>query len=281
MPGLENRLKSLVLGLIDRVSLGVPLRNLYHDLKYSLDFAFVARNRRYRASVRGRPGSEGLPYPPPGLIYRVGAHFDQEQFEKSGRLGADNIRRILRENGSPLTGFASVLDFGCGCGRVMRQWVEESGPRFFGSDYQRALVRWCRRHLEFASFGRNGLASPLDFPDGTFDFVYAISVFTHLDRSAQFFWMGELARVLKPRGRLLITVHGTTRRNELSPEEQADFEAGKPIVHQAKYSGSNVCATYHPRSYVQDVLGKGLRLLDFRPGGAPDANQDAFLFEKP
>lgn len=276
----KKPLKTLGLRIIDRLNLGVLLRNLFHDLKYLLNFRAVAKNRRFRKSVRRAGTAAALPYPPLRLIYRVAGHFDLEQFANSGRLGAENIRRLLNDNGLSLPEFSAVLDFGCGCGRVFRHWAGLAGPRFFGCDFQRPLVRWCRAHLPFGTFERNGLLSPFSYPGGSFDFIYAISVFTHLEERGQFFWMSELRRIIRENGHLLITVHGTTRLAELSAEERQEFEAGQPIVHQAKYSGSNVCATYHPRAYVQDVLGSGFRLVDFRPGGAPDANQDAYFFEK-
>ena len=41
------------------------------------------------------------------------------------------------------------------------------------------------------------------------------------------------------------------------------------------------CGAYHPERYIREVLGQGLDLLDFSPGGALDIQQDAVLFRKP
>jgi ubiquinone/menaquinone biosynthesis C-methylase UbiE len=59
----------------------------------------------------------------------------------------------------------------------------------------------------FAQFEVNGLAPPLAYEANHFDFIYALSVFTHLPESLQTAWMSELARVLKPGGYLLMTTH--------------------------------------------------------------------------
>ena len=83
-----------------------------------------------------------------------------------------------------------------------------------------------------------------------------------------------------PQGHLLVTVHGETRLSELSAHEQESFRSGQPIFHQKRYSGSNVCAVYHPRAYVEQIFGQSFKLVDFVPGGARDANQDAYLFRK-
>jgi len=274
MLGAKKKGRTLFLKGIDALGIGVPARNSFHYLRYAVDFQSVAKNRRFKE------GNNGVPFPPPRLIYRVAAHFDFEQFYMSGKWGAEFIRTTLRKHGLRLEELTAILDFGCGCGRVFRHWKDLTGPELHGCDYQRPLVRWCQKNLPFGRFERNGLSSPLSYKSRTFDFIYAISVFTHLDEQGQFFWMGELERVLKDRGYLLMTVHGTTRLAELSPGELKKFLAGQPIIHQERHSGANACATYHPREYVEEVLARRLKLVEFLPGGARDANQDACLFQK-
>ena len=101
-----------------------------------------------------------------------------------------------------------MLDFGCGCGRVTRNWAGLSGVQVAGTDLSRPAVDWCRRHLPFARFEENGLEPPLVFDDESFDLVYALSVFTHLTADLQLAWRDELRRVLRPGGFLLVTTHG-------------------------------------------------------------------------
>ena len=276
MSDKKRPFRTLVIKVVDALKAGVPLRNSYHYFKYAADRRSVAKNRRFRKAQK----AGGLAFPPPRLIYRVAAHHDQEQFDRSGRWAADFIKNVLSKNGRTLEDIPAILDFGCGCGRIFRHWRDLAGPQLYGCDYQRPLVRWCRTKLGFGQFERNGLLSALSYPDRTFGLIYAISVFTHLDRQGQLFWIGELERVLEDRGYLFITVHGTTRLAELSAEEQRLFNAGQPIIHRARYSGANVCATYHPRKYIEDVLVRRLKLVEFLPGGARDANQDAYLFQK-
>ena len=122
---------------------------------------------------------------------------------------------------------------------------------------------------------------PLGFPDGTFDFIYSISVFTHLTEASQRFWMNELFRILKPGGYLLFTVHGLSRLHELPQADRQRFENGEPVILGSQYSGTNFCGTYHPKQYIQNVLCQQWRLVAFEPGGAKDARQDLFLMEKP
>ncbi len=219
--------------------------------------------------------------PPSHLVYLVTGQFDCEAFYSNGVVGANCIQGVLRKNSLDFSSFGKVLDFGCGCGRVVRQWRNVAGPKLYGVDYNPRLVEWCRANLSFAEFAVNTSASPLNFAPGTFDFIYAISVFTHLTESKQQFWIGELTRVLKPGGHLLITVHGTTRLHQLTPEQREQFEAGTVVVTHSRYSGRNICATYHPHGYVRDVLCRSLKFVAFEAGGAKDADQDIFLLKKP
>src|SRR5215475_12386349 len=116
-----------------------------------------------------------------------------------------------------------MLDFGCGCGRIIRHWRALSGPELYGIDYNPLLIDWCRRNLSFARFIVNRTGIPFSFPEGMFDFIYSISVFTHLTESSQRFLMNELMRILKPGGHLLFTVHGLSRIHELASNHRRLF----------------------------------------------------------
>ena len=49
---------------------------------------------------------------------------------------------------------------------------------------------------------------PLDFPDGHFDFVYAISIWSHFGERSARAWLEEMHRIVAPGGHLVLTVHG-------------------------------------------------------------------------
>jgi SAM-dependent methyltransferase len=222
-----------------------------------------------------------LPLPPPEQLVLVYSMYAPAKFFESGLLGADCIRTILARHDMRLDGFDAILDLGCGCGRIMRHWKWLTGPELHGSDYNPYLVRWCTENLRFAEFGVNDLEPPLTYDDGRFDFVYGVSVFTHLDEELQHAWIEELKRVLRPSGVLYLTLHGRSRASELKPAEAERFRAGELVVRKPGAAGTNVCSAYHPESYVRHTLARDLELLDFAPDGAEDARQDAYLFRKP
>ena len=105
---------------------------------------------RARERVRGLPlraieRKIGRPVPPGRLIHLVANTEDVAWFLDTGALAARSIRETLAKNGLAIEAFGSVLDFGCGVGRVIRQWSNLNGPTLHGTDYNPAWISWCRR----------------------------------------------------------------------------------------------------------------------------------------
>jgi len=236
----------------------------------------------WNAGYRLAGANDGLPIPPTQLIFLVTISKEVSWFLHTGRICADSILYVLKRNGLRLEDFNAILDFGCGCGRVLRHWKPVIGPLYYGTDYNPELIAWCQKKLvELADFKTNKLVPPLDYPDEKFDFIYAISVFTHLTEDLQHAWMQELLRVLKKGGHLLITLHGESRLFQMTPEEQQQFNAGQLVVRYTEVAGTNYCGAYHPESFVRSHLASGFDVLDFVSEGARDADQDVYLLRKP
>lgn len=172
-----------------------------------------------------------------------------------------------------------ILDFGCGCGRVMRRWAGLSNVH--GCDVSAEAVAWCRANLPFARFATNGPVPPLPYADEAFEFIYALSVFTHLVEGQQRAWMRELRRVLKPGGLLLITTHGAGYVGQLSAEERAHYDVGDLVVRWPGMAGLSLCAAFHPEAYLRGPFSDGFEVLEFIPERAPiNPPQDATLLRK-
>ena len=67
--------------------------------------------------LQGAP--DGLPIPSPRLLYTIAGTPDSVWFLKAGGLAAESIVGILNKNDLNLDRFGAILDFGCGCGRVI------------------------------------------------------------------------------------------------------------------------------------------------------------------
>jgi len=88
--------------------------------------------------------------------------------------------------------------------------------------------------------------------------------------------------VLRPGSRLLVTTHGAHYLPRLDAAERARFEAGELVVRWEEAAGSNLCAAYHPRSYVErTLLRPGFALAEFVEEGAKgNPAQDLYLLRK-
>jgi SAM-dependent methyltransferase len=271
-------IKRLLRHGLDEMGLVARAYDFRARAEHALDRETKQKNSLFRAA--GAP--DGLPLPPASLVYLVAGHFNVEWYYKSGVSHAALLREVLAANGFDVREFDSLLDFGCGCGRVIRHWHDHSAPQLHGTDYNPRLIAWCRRYLPFADFETNHPAPPLGYGDDTFDFIYAISVFTHLTERLQHAWMRELERVLAPGGVLAITTKGRSRLEPLGDEERRRFERGELVVQDARYEGRNLCAAYHPERYVREELAGALEVLDFVPAVAGGVQtQDVFLLRRP
>jgi SAM-dependent methyltransferase len=226
--------------------------------------------------------ADGLPVPPRHLITRVAGTPDVGWFLESGRLAAESIRRALERAGRTVEQLESILDFGCGCGRVIRNWSSLDGTHVAGSDLSGDAVDWCRENLPFARFETNELVPPLAFADDAFDLAYALSVFTHLPEAMQLEWIDELARVVRGGGFLLLTMHGERYLERLNAIERERFASGELVVRWAEVPGTNLCTTFHPRSWVQRrLVSRGFEEVDFVAEGARgNPYQDLYLLRR-
>ncbi len=155
------------------------------------------RNLIWNAPFTRQPDS--LPVPPLGLVFDVAGTTRLAHFLDGGEKAASSIRSALSRHGGNIQDAGPILDFGCGCGRVIRHWRDSSVP-VHGTDYNPRLIDWCIRRLPFAKFSVNRLEPPLSYADGQFGLIYALSVFTRLTAAQGDAWLAELRRVLRPGG---------------------------------------------------------------------------------
>jgi SAM-dependent methyltransferase len=151
-----------------------------------------------------------LPMPPPAYRRWVGPTADEHYDNPTGALVYPDI---------PAERYESVLDFGCGCGRVARQLIQQvpRPRRYVGVDVHPELIAWCREHLAPAAPGfefvhldvRDRLVNdgpdkpdvlPLPVADDSVSLFEALSIFTHIVERQLPHYLRECARVLRPDG---------------------------------------------------------------------------------
>jgi SAM-dependent methyltransferase len=101
---------------------------------------------------------------------------------------------------------ASVIDVGCGVGRLANALQGYLRGDYLGTDPIPAFLRSARRTVRAANFRFElvrGLTIPA--PNGSADMVCFFSVFTHLLHEHAYLYLEDAKRVLAPQGRIVIS----------------------------------------------------------------------------
>jgi SAM-dependent methyltransferase len=124
---------------------------------------------------------------------------------------ADVVIDALRGAGANLADGARGLDFGCSSGRVVRVLAAAFREiEWHACDPQPPPIDWARQNIPSVDFSVSPQEPPMFYDAGTFDFVFAISIWTHYGEHAARRWLAEMHRLVRPRGHLLLTFHGLT-----------------------------------------------------------------------
>src|SRR5215468_8636044 len=130
-----------------------------------------------------------------------------------------------------------ILDAGCSSGPLMAA-LRDQGAIVTGFDKSAGMVELARRRLgDGADLQVADLGGPLPFPDGRFDDVIASLVLHYLED-----WgpaLAELRRVLKPGGRLLVSVEHPFAITLMHREagREADYFATSNRTEDYTFSG--------------------------------------------
>jgi methyltransferase family protein len=115
---------------------------------------------------------------------------------------------ILKSRGVALAPDNMILDYGCGSGRHTYEYIDAGFRNAFGYDVQNYVALRSpsdREHFRFDPRPDHAGGYPtmtrIPWPDETFDFVFATSVFEHV--TDQELAYAEIHRVLKPGGSFL------------------------------------------------------------------------------
>jgi len=253
-----KRLARRVLPRRARRWLRQQIREVPHRLR---DFGPDLRERLSRAGA-------GPPLPPAALRRRVGLTSSRDEFLTLGRDLSRDLLAVFEEVRRPGESFARWLDFGCGSGRVARFLIEAGVGAISGVDIDRPAVRWARRHLG-SGFEAIEPRPPLPFTAASFDIVYAVSVFTHLDEAKQLDWLRELHRVLRPGGLLIASTHFEDlvwTRPDLNAAQRDQLTADGFLF--APGDGPfNDDSAFHTLPYLERIWGGLFELRTYRRRG--------------
>lgn len=233
---------------------------------------------------------DGQLLPPPRLRYWVHGDASKESFIVAGSNAYTDINRLIEQYLHAPSAEVTLLDFGCGCGRVTRYFLNRN-PSYHicATDIDSKCINWNKRHLKgTVQWAVNNPKPPLPYQDESFQVIYANSVFTHLDEDYQFLWLAELQRILAPGGIAILTVHGDgiwqTLTGNVELQEAMSKRgfffshinigvrnfAGYPKFYQT---------AYHSQAYIRSNWSEYLDVIDYQDS-AIDNYQSAVVLGK-
>ena len=116
------------------------------------------------------------------------------------------VKHVVEAEYKKLADCERILDFGCGWGRIIRFFLRDLAPeRICGIDCMPEAIQLCTSRNRWCQFQQVPTMPPTNLKAGSFDLVYAYSVFSHLSERAHRAWMDEFHRVLKPGGLVVLT----------------------------------------------------------------------------
>lgn len=140
-------------------------------------------------------------------------NYDSDTVDGMGYVGPALVAEALFERVSPA---ARILDAGCGTGLAGEQLAARGFLRVDGIDVSPDMLRVARGKNVYRSLREADLTRPIDLPDDLYDGAVCVGVFTngHVGPAA----FDELARVVRPGGTIVATVHENVWQTEGYPE---------------------------------------------------------------
>ena len=178
----------------------------------------------------------------------------------------------------------TVLDLGCGCGKMARFLYVNPGLRYVGVDIFLPAILWCREnfarlagdrfrfeHFDGVSeiYNPSGTIRPIDYrlpvDDASIDLSICASLFTHLLEPECCHYLLELYRVAKPGGKALVSIH-----NEPPPGQRYAGDHARIDIDEGYFNELAGAAGLVATAVVGNVYGQQVLLFE-RP---PEARRD-------
>ncbi len=234
----------------------------------------------------------GVKVPPAWLIQAFTGALDTDDHIESGKRSADFYVDLYNQYCGDFDDVARVLDFGCGCGRVLSYMPSGGNTRYFGVDLRDDALEWLRETMPEGTFVPGTETPPVDIGAQDFDLIYAVSVLTHLTREQEGAWLDEWHRLLKDGGCVIATFRAEDWVEQFAYENQKDgirkqWSDNDGFCYQKHrywqgifpeyYSG-----TYQTVDYVRSEWGKRFEILDLLPAAdTPNEQNTAVMRKRP
>lgn len=175
----------------------------------------------------------------------------KSRFSNAFTYGRSKIDALVDELFADLTKGAKLLDVGCGTGEHLQRAVD-GGLGAFGVEPAPAMLKIARRNVPRAEV-KQAVATELPFADAEFDLLIMVEVLRYLDRPDTEKALAEARRVLKPGGRLLVTLV-----NRWALDGFYFLQRARSLVKRRAFDDKNPYCLFHtPGSAERDLRRAG------------------------
>ena len=225
--------------------------------------------------------------PPKGMIYTGGG-----DFKKTGQKFVDLFVKYgnLKPN-------HAVLDVGSGIGRLaipLTKYLDKSA-RYEGFDVVKAGVNWCRANIssKYPNFNfqyfdlhndlykADGVKSTdfiFPFQEESFDFVFLISVFTHMTKDEVEHYLHQIHKSLKQEGYCFSTFFIVDDdRTNYNKGFMFKYDLGDYLLMDESVQGANVAFKYE---YISSIIEEiGFEITAYKSGTWKSNEKDCLDFQ--
>lgn len=221
------------------------------------------------------PKRGGPPLPDVERRVRVWGSDNPDSFYLEGFSTFKKLDLALQNTtGRSLSDFRDILDWGCGCGRVTRNFNSMPQARIVGLDIDHDNISWCRQHFDFGEYHVAPLRPPTNLSGESYDLIIGISVFSHLREQDQRLWLRELLRLAKPGAILLMSTLGepAAARSYWDADLWGRWQKdGLLVAGDSSAIGSIIgdedyyVTTFLTEKYIRKNWARNFEILDFIP----------------
>lgn len=267
----------------------LPGQSAYQDgfIQFNVTGQFGEHRHSYRTAWFASDPRLEVAMPTPAQIERVIGTDHLEMFKLGGATILKRIEYLLQERFERSLGsFNSVLDWGCGAGRLTR-YLPLLSSSVTGVDIDPDNIQGCAETIKTAHFQQVDLYPPTPFADASFDLVIGISVLTHLTEPVQNAWLSELQRIVSPGGLVLLSIQGmaqsalyrTPTERRLAAQREGILYVGKnPQLDEVIDAPEYYVDVIHSHEYVMTHWSKYFDVLDIVKAIA--GNQDLVIMRR-
>jgi SAM-dependent methyltransferase len=202
---------------------------------------------------------------PPDYFLHETYMLNYKQYKSDGFLTAKELTEWTKEY-LPETKY--ILEWGSGVSRIIRHFDNfiNTESKLFGCDINKEMIDWSKNNIANVQFDQISYYPPTIYADNSFDFIYGISVFTHIEVSIQETWINEISRIIKKNGIFLFTTHGTYYSNKLTLFELQELKKKGAYTIPFNKEGHRMMTTFNDRITFENKISIYFEVLKFYEG---------------